>query len=74
MEKSLRLFEILSSHSDIDHPVCSECTDLLLAGLQQRQTTANRERHAYAEFLKQAKEGIPSEEEQRQARDALEFP
>lgn len=71
MERSLRLWEILSSRSDIDHPICSECTEMLLAGLQQRQTTANRERHAYAEFLKQAKEGVPSEEEQSQAREAL---
>ncbi|CAD0112521.1 unnamed protein product [Aureobasidium uvarum] len=71
MERSLRLWEILSSRSDIDHPICSECTDMLLAGLQQRQTTANRERQAYAEFLKKAKENVPSEEEQRQAREAL---
>ncbi|KAI5247325.1 APG6-domain-containing protein [Aureobasidium subglaciale] len=71
MEKSLRLWEILSSRSDIDHPICSECTDLLLTGLQQRQTTANRERQAYAEFLKKAKEDIPSEEEQHHAREAL---
>ncbi|KAI4765604.1 hypothetical protein E4T51_01428 [Aureobasidium sp. EXF-12344] len=71
MEKSLRLWEILSSRSDIDHPICSECTDMVLAGLQKRQTTANRERQAYAEFLKKAKEDVPSEEEQRQAREAL---
>jgi beclin 1 len=48
-----------------------ECTDMVLAGLQKRQTTANRERQAYAEFLKKAKEDVPSEEEQRQAREAL---
>lgn len=71
MEKNLRLFEILSSRSDIDHPVCSECTELLLAGLQQRQATVNREKDAYQDFLKQAKEGIPTDEEQRQAHDAL---
>lgn len=71
MERNLRLFDILSARSDIDHPVCSECTDLLLAGLQQRQATVNREKDAYQEFLKQAKEGIPTEEEQHQAREAL---
>jgi beclin 1 len=71
MERSLRLWDILSSRSDIDHPICSECTDLLLTGLQQRQITANRERQAYSDFLKKAKEGVPSEEEQRQAREAL---
>lgn len=71
MEKSLRLFEILSSHSDIDHPVCSECTDLLLTGLQYRQATVNREKDAYQEFLKQASQGLPTEDDRRIARDAL---
>ena len=71
MERSLHLFEILSSRSDIDHPVCSECTDLLLAGLQQRQATVNREKDAYQDFLKQAREDLPTEEEQHQAREAL---
>lgn len=71
MERNLRLFEILSSRSDIDHPVCSECTDLLLAGLQQRQAIVNREKDAYQEFLKQAKESIPTEEEKQQAYEEL---
>ncbi|KAF2155748.1 APG6-domain-containing protein [Myriangium duriaei CBS 260.36] len=71
MEMNLRLFEILSARSDIDHPICSECTDLLLHGLQQRQVTVNREREAYMEFLKKAQESVPTEEEQRQTQDAL---
>ncbi|KAK8219872.1 Vacuolar protein sorting-associated protein atg6 [Zalaria obscura] len=71
LERNLRLFEILSARSDIDHPVCSECTDLLLTGLQQRQAAVNRERDAYIEFLKKAQEDVPSEEEQQRARQAL---
>ena len=71
MERSMRLFEVLSARSDIDHPICSECTDLLMSGLQQRQATVNRERDAYADFLKKAQENIPSEEEQRQTKEAL---
>ncbi|GAM82746.1 hypothetical protein ANO11243_007320 [Dothideomycetidae sp. 11243] len=71
MEMNLRLFEILSARSDIDHPICSECTDLLLHSLQQRQASVNREREAYMEFLKKAQESIPTEEEQRQTQEAL---
>lgn len=71
MELNLRLFEILSARSDIDHPICSECTDLLLHGLQQRQITVNREREAYMEFLKKAQESVPTDEEQRQTQESL---
>lgn len=71
MERNLRLFEILSSRSDIDHPVCSECTELLLAGLEDRQKSVNKERDTYVQFLKQAQEDIPTEEEQQRARRAL---
>lgn len=71
MEKNLRLFEILSARSDIDHPICSECTDLLLNRLQQRQTTVGRERDAYVDFLRKAQDNVPSEQEQQRTREAL---
>ncbi|KAG8625073.1 hypothetical protein KVT40_006824 [Elsinoe batatas] len=71
MEMNLKLFEALSARSDIDHPICTECTDLLMHGLQQRQATINRERDAYMEFLKQAQSSIPTEDEQRQTKEAL---
>ena len=71
LERSLRLFELLSARSDIDHPVCSECTDLLVKGLQQRQATVGRERDAYIDFIKKAQENVPTEEEQRSTREAL---
>lgn len=47
-----RLFSILSAHSDIDHPICVECSSLLLASLNSKLTAATRERDAYASFLK----------------------
>ncbi|EXJ66914.1 uncharacterized protein A1O5_10109 [Cladophialophora psammophila CBS 110553] len=46
------LFAILSSHSDIDHPMCQECTSLMLSQYTTRLGSANRERDAYAGFLK----------------------
>jgi beclin len=50
--KSEKLFSILSSYSDIDHPICTECTSLLLQAFSARLATATRERDAYAGFLK----------------------
>ncbi|KAI5366511.1 Putative atg6/Beclin, atg6, BARA domain, atg6/beclin, coiled-coil domain-containing protein [Septoria linicola] len=72
LEPTRRLFEILSARSDIDHPVCSECTELLLDGLQKRQSAVSRERDAYVEFLKRAQQDVPSEEEKVQTKRALE--
>nr|POF16788.1 beclin-1 [Quercus suber] len=72
LDTNLRLFEILSSRSDIDHPVCTECTELLLDGLQKRQASVIRERDAYVGFLKQAQEDIPTEEEKAATKRSLE--
>lgn len=72
METAARLFEILSSHSDIDHPICVECTDRLVNQLQKRLGNAARERDAYVGFLRQANTDIPTEEELGQARLELQ--
>ncbi|KAK4550129.1 hypothetical protein LTR36_003096 [Oleoguttula mirabilis] len=72
METTLRLFEVLSARSDIDHPICSECTELLLDGLQKRQTSVLRERDAYVEFLKQAQQDVPTDEEKAKTKRDLE--
>lgn len=71
METSQRLFNILSAKSDIDHPICVECTDLLVDGLQARLEAANRERDAYVSFLKQVNANIPSQEEVIEAKESL---
>lgn len=71
MERASRLFEILSARSDIDHPVCTECTDMLVAGLQQRLEAATKERDAYVSFLKQVNASIPTEEEIQESQEAL---
>jgi beclin 1 len=71
VERASRLFEILSARSDIDHPVCVECTDLLVAGLQKRLEAATKERDAYVSFLKQVNAEIPTEDEVRESQEAL---
>ena len=67
MKVSARLFDVLSAKSDIDHPICMECTDLLVEGLGKRLTNATRERDAYSEFLKKVSGEIPTKEEKLQA-------
>ena len=49
LETTNRMFEILSARSDIDHPICAECTELLIEGLQKRLGVATRERDAYVD-------------------------
>jgi beclin len=71
METANRLFEILSSRSDIDHPICVECTELLIDGLQKRLNIATKERDSYVEFLRQTNAEIPSERERKQAEEEL---
>ncbi|KIX01836.1 uncharacterized protein Z518_09563 [Rhinocladiella mackenziei CBS 650.93] len=60
INKTEELFAILSSHSDIDHPICSECTSLLLASFNSRLGTSTRERDSYASFLKSVQQTASS--------------
>ncbi|OAA46931.1 Autophagy-related protein 6 [Metarhizium rileyi] len=63
MERVDRLFEILSARSDIDHPVCVECTDLLIDGLQRKLEVSSKERDAYVQHLREVKAEQPSTDE-----------
>jgi beclin 1 len=71
LETTNRMFEILSARSDIDHPVCIDCTELLVEGLQKRLTVATRERDAYVDYLRRANTDVPSAEEVNAAEAAL---
>ncbi|KAI1633171.1 autophagy protein Apg6-domain-containing protein [Biscogniauxia mediterranea] len=70
-ERINKLFEILSARSDIDHPVCVECTEMLVDGLQRRLESTARERDAYAGFLKQVQADIPGEDDIIESEKAL---
>jgi len=74
LTKGERLFSILSSHSDIDHPICAECTSLLLASFNARLASATQERDAYASFLKslqQSASSAPGPEDEARAQKEL---
>ncbi|KAF2636707.1 APG6-domain-containing protein [Massarina eburnea CBS 473.64] len=72
LETTNRMFEILSSRSDIDHPICVECTELLVEGLQKRLAISTRERDAYVDYLRRANTDVPSPEEIKAAETALQ--
>lgn len=74
MVKNEKLFAILSSHSDIDHPICTECTSLLLQSFTARLASASKERDAYASFLKQLQQNAATmtEEDEDQAKRELQ--
>ena len=70
-ESTTRLFEILSSRSDIDHPICTECTELLLSSLQSRLYASTKERDAYITFLKSLTNAVPTSADVSKAQSAL---
>jgi beclin 1 len=71
VDRMNRLFEILSARSDIDHPVCVECTDMLIDGLQKKLDAANRERNMYVAHLKEVQATQPTAAELKQQQEAL---
>ena len=71
IESTTRLFEILSAYSDIDHPICTECTDLLRSQLQSRLAAATKERDAYVTFLKTINNATPTSSEVSKAQSSL---
>ncbi|KAJ5520840.1 hypothetical protein N7463_001293 [Penicillium fimorum] len=72
VEKTTRLFEIVSARSDIDHPICVECTELLVEGLQKRLAGSTKERDAYISFLRNINGSIPTGEELQAAQKSLD--
>lgn len=46
------LFDIMSSNSDVDHPLCEECTDALLDLMEQQLRLTEEELSDYSHFLR----------------------
>jgi beclin 1 len=64
VQRKERLFEILSARTDIDHPICIECSEMLVDGYTKRLVNATRERDAFVDFLKKVNAEIPTATEQ----------
>ncbi|CAI2165079.1 18695_t:CDS:2 [Funneliformis geosporum] len=58
-----RLFDFMSSRSDIEHPMCHECTDMLLDSLKKHLADASKERDCYIDFHKKVNVSVISDTE-----------
>ncbi|KAH8119162.1 APG6-domain-containing protein [Phellopilus nigrolimitatus] len=58
-----KLFSLLSTRTDIDHPLCTECTDNLLKNLNEQLKDTMRERDGYIAFEKELKKEKQREDE-----------
>ncbi|RUS29969.1 autophagy protein Apg6-domain-containing protein [Jimgerdemannia flammicorona] len=69
-----RLFDIMSSRSDIDHPMCQECADMLTESLTKQLTDVSRERDCYIDFLRKVNSSTVSNEEQENLKREIAEP
>lgn len=62
------LLDMLSSNSDVDHPLCEECTDQLLEMLDQQLHLTEDECNDYSRFL----DRLQSDEDAPHSLESLE--
>ena len=55
LRSTARLFNLLSSRTEIDHPLCAECTQILLTSLQRQLDETKKERDGYIAFEKEVR-------------------
>ena len=55
LRSTLRLFNLLSSRTELDHPLCAECTHLLLTTLTRQLEETKKERDGYIAFEKEVR-------------------
>ncbi|KAG7268042.1 hypothetical protein CRUP_000225 [Coryphaenoides rupestris] len=71
------LFDIMSGQTDVDHPLCEECTDTLLDHLDTQLNITENDLLAELHQLKEEEEGLVQEleavEEQRASKEYSEF-
>ncbi|XP_054710251.1 beclin-1-like [Uloborus diversus] len=57
------LFDIMSNQSDVDHPLCEECTDNLLDQMDQQLRIAEDECKEYRDFLEHLEMGSEEDDD-----------
>ncbi|KAI7818723.1 autophagy protein Apg6-domain-containing protein [Gamsiella multidivaricata] len=58
-----KLFDLMSAKSDIDHPLCHECAEMLLDSLAKQLRDVSRERDCYIDFLRTVNSNVASDAE-----------
>jgi beclin len=72
LRSTQHLLNLISSRTDVDHPLCAECTHILLSALTRQLDETKKERDGYVAFEREAKkekerekEGLTPQEAQR---------
>lgn len=72
LRSTAQLFTLLSSRTEIDHPLCAECTQILLTSLNRQLEETKKERDGYIAFEKEVRkerdregQGLSKEEVER---------
>ncbi|KDQ07199.1 hypothetical protein BOTBODRAFT_167285 [Botryobasidium botryosum FD-172 SS1] len=55
LHSNLRLFTILSSNTELDHPLCADCTLVMLGSLETKLQETRREYDGYVAFEREVK-------------------
>ena len=63
LRSTLRLFNLLSSRTELDHPLCAECTQSLLETLTKQLEETKKERDGYIAFEKEVRKERERERE-----------
>ncbi|KAL4251477.1 beclin family protein [Abortiporus biennis] len=63
LRSTLRLFNLLSSRTELDHPLCAECTHILLSTLTRQVEETKKERDGYIAFEKEVRKEKEREKE-----------
>jgi len=66
----MRLFNLLSSRTEIDHPLCAECTQILLSSLQRQLDETKKERDGYIAFEKEVRKEKERESQEMSREEA----
>ena len=66
LQVSARLFDIMSGQSEVDHPLCEDCTDALLSMLDEQLHMAEKELHDYKHFLEDMDNFQDKEEDEKE--------
>ena len=55
LAQTLKLYTLLSNRTDLDHPLCAECTSVLIAALTKQLEETKRERDGYIAFEREVR-------------------
>ncbi|KAI0315700.1 APG6-domain-containing protein [Amylostereum chailletii] len=64
LRSTQRLLNLLSSRTDVDHPLCSECTHILLSSLTRQLEETKKERDGYIAFEREVRKEKEREKDQ----------